>query len=59
MPLSYDSIKKGVHRRKYLEIDPKFAAELNVLDDTEVRLHYCRLILNFFFFFCCSHIEQV
>lgn len=37
-PLSYDNIPRGFHHRKYLEMDPKFAAELGITMDTEVGL---------------------
>ena len=48
-PLSYDNIQRGVHHRKYLEMDPKFAAELDITTDTEVRhsLAICSLFEKF------------
>lgn len=36
-PLPYEHVKKGMNHRRYLEMDPKFAAELGITHDTEVR----------------------
>ena len=38
-PLPYEHVKKGMNHRNYLEIDPKFAAELGIAHDTEVSQH--------------------
>lgn len=36
-PLPYEHVKKGMNHRRYLEMDPRFAAELGIIHDTEVR----------------------
>lgn len=35
-PLPYEHVKRGMNHRKYLEMDPRFAAELGIKNDTEV-----------------------
>lgn len=35
-PISYQAVKRGVSRDKYLEIDPYFASELGLENDTQV-----------------------
>lgn len=36
-PLPYENVQKGVKRKQYLEIDPKFAQALGIKPDTEVN----------------------
>ena len=36
--IPYAHTQRGVSRRRYLEVDPKFAAELGISQDTEVRV---------------------
>ena len=38
-PLPYENVHKGVRRKQYLEIDPKFALQLGIGPDTEVSMH--------------------
>ena len=38
-PLPYENVHKGVKRKQYLEIDPKFAQQLEITPDTEVSMH--------------------
>ena len=35
-PLSYEHVPKNMHHRHYLEVDPKFAAEMGIAEGTEV-----------------------
>ena len=37
-PISYQSVKRGVSRDKYLEIDPYFAKELGLENDAQVNI---------------------
>lgn len=43
-PLPYEHVKKGMNHRRYLEIDPRFAAELGIAHDSEVVLEPVRSI---------------
>ena len=35
-PIPYEHVPKGMSHKKYMEIDPKFAAELGISNDTDV-----------------------
>lgn len=35
-PIPYEHVPRGMNHRKYMEIDPKFADELGITQDTEV-----------------------
>lgn len=47
-PIPYEHVQKGMKHREYLEIDPRFGAELGISQDTVVC---CSLVLGEFFFF--------
>ena len=49
MPIAYERVPKGMAHREYMEIDPKFAAELGISPNTEV----CHLFFSFFFSCVC------
>ena len=40
-PIPYKHVPKGMSHRTYMEIDPKFAAELGISNDTEVSYFWC------------------
>ena len=46
LPLPYEHVPEGVHHRDYLEVDPKFAAEMGITQDTEVSTSMVSVILT-------------
>jgi len=37
-PLEYANVRRGIHHRKYLEMDPRFADSLEITNDTEASI---------------------
>ena len=40
-PLPYEHVPKDLHHRHYLEVDPKFAAEMGISQGAEVSRIIC------------------
>ncbi len=47
-PIPYENVQKGVKPKQYLEIDPKFARELDIHFGMDVSLILALLELSFF-----------